>query len=818
MGSNIKFFLSIARRKKLSLFSALLVMSVGILGVIAIYTYVSGEKSYDLWIEDHAKVFRLEFARDGVVVPGETIPFSPPALRATVPLADPNVTATTRISQTSLIPLIVGGDLRRTAVRFVDDNLLGFWGLDMVAGDVELALKTPEALVLSEREVHRLFGTIDPQEVIGRTVAGGSGSTALVVTGVFRTLPEQSHLVIDAIAPMNSPLSGFTDEVSGSWRTYNVYTYVKVTDEGGSASLSDALNSFLERNAPTFSEDQSTTLTMPVIDAMNVADIYLQSKGLGQMKPPGNDDLVNTFVLVSIFLTTIVLTNFAGFNYGILLERLPELGMRKVLGAKISNVFGQFLLEGALLTFLALILGFSLFELLLPYLREFLGVGLKHPLEVNFLYTSIFALGFVLLGGLASAIPACLLAKIRPADLLGNRAPRRSTAVRTSFITIQFFITAFLIYSALVTAKQAMFLGSMPRGMEVADRLSLRVSTSSGSAKSKALHDELNALPEVRSVGSSSSLLPIKFDFSVPVVRRGAAQNVRVDAIVADYDFASTMGITVLAGRWFDSSKSLDELHRREGRSRRYGGIVLSERASRLLGFDNNSDPIGETVYVEVGDRRTAAMTIIGVSKETHWRSAKESLTPSVYFIDPEKPHNTFIIHVNESFTSSLRAQIEATVRRVLGDSRASSFQLSSLQREFDELAAKERQRTSVFLALTSLTVVISCFGLVGLAIFAMNRYAKEIAIRKTFGARPITLHRLMLLRMLKPVLIGFVVSVPPAWLYNQSWLDSFANRISLGVVDVSVSGLALISISFATTFYVVWRTVLVPPATVFRQ
>jgi hypothetical protein len=84
----------------------------------------------------------------------------------------------------------------------------------------------------------------------------------------------------------------------------------------------------------------------------------------------------------------------------------------------------------------------------------------------------------------------------------------------------------------------------------------------------------------------------------------------------------------------------------------------------------------------------------------------------------------------------------------------------------------------SRYFAATAL--VVSCLGLLGLAVFAGKRRFKEIGIRKVLGATDIELMIILSRDFLRPVAVSLFISLPLAYIVSTQWLSSFAYRIEL--------------------------------------
>ncbi|HLL43486.1 MAG TPA: FtsX-like permease family protein, partial [Segetibacter sp.] len=97
----------------------------------------------------------------------------------------------------------------------------------------------------------------------------------------------------------------------------------------------------------------------------------------------------------------------------------------------------------------------------------------------------------------------------------------------------------------------------------------------------------------------------------------------------------------------------------------------------------------------------------------------------------------------------------------------------------------------------TGLSILISCLGLLGLAIYTTNQRRKEIGIRKVLGATVAQILTTLSKDFMQLVIIAFVIAVPIAWWGMEQWLQNFAYRttITCWVFGASGTGMLLLAL-----------------------
>jgi putative ABC transport system permease protein len=141
------------------------------------------------------------------------------------------------------------------------------------------------------------------------------------------------------------------------------------------------------------------------------------------------------------------------------------------------------------------------------------------------------------------------------------------------------------------------------------------------------------------------------------------------------------------------------------------------------------------------------------------------------------------------------------------------SFLVDEFNKQFE---ADERQGT-VFALFVAIAIFIACLGLFGLAAFTAERRTKEIGIRKTFGAKTRHIVLLLLWQFSIPVLLANIIGWPFAYYYLHSWLEGYADRISLNPLYFMGAGAAALMIAWATVYAHAYRMARANPINALR-
>lgn len=775
-------------------------LAVGLASAILVMLFVQDELSYDKWIPDTSNLYRVELTFH---MPGRApwrmaqAPFPiATAMRAQIP----EVRAMTHVVPEPLTVSIGDRQFPET-VSFVDRNFLQVIRLPLTEGNPATVLSQPESVVLSQGIARKYFGKADP---IGRTilVSQATGYTCspddaaclraaypLTVTGVLRDLPHNTQLVADLVVPNSSRADGLRPEwKEQGWTSGNgTYSYVVLAPGAKPATVLAKLKPILDRSVnPQASDLQVRGSALEEIHLTPFLRVHLVSDQYGGMRPGGSWAMVYGLATVAALLVLVACFNFMNLATARATLRSREISLRKVVGARRSQLVAQFLGESALTALLALAVALVIVEISLPAYDGFLG----RPIELRYLAGWRTTLGIVAgalgVGILSGIYPAVVLSGFRPAAALKAAvSPRVSSGlVRTLLVVLQFAVSIGLGVAAIVVFGQIRFvhhldLGFREDGIVVVNNLTKLTPPARAS-----LMRLLATNPRIVSTALSNAV-PFDTDdtSNILVGFEGGRQSVTAHIVSASPEFADLYDLPLVAGRRLSMSYGNDAA----GKS----ALVNSELVRRLGYAPDRA--IGKSIRL-IGDNR---VTVVGVLGDAKFDGVKAPALPAVYVDDPAE--TTFLsIRIRGDRVPDTLAFIDRAWRSFAPRSAIDRYFLSDA---FDSLLAPDEKAGVLFTLFVAVALSVACLGLLGLAIFTAERRTREIGIRKVFGGRTGDLVRLLLWRISVPVLIANAIAWPIAYYYLRGWLDGYAYRISLGAWYFVAASAAALVIAWVTVF-----------------
>ncbi len=765
-------------------------LAIGMACCVAIALYVRGELSYDQSYDGAENIYRvvLDFRMQELEM---QTAYSARPLGPTLATDFPEVEHATRLWYDPSGQMTVrSGDQAFPEDRFffADSTFFEVFGMPLLQGDPQTALRAPFTVVLTESTVRRYFGETNP---IGQTLAVREPSDRDVfeytVTGVMANLPTHTHLDFDLLASYTTQRQSRSE----SWLGFGVYTYVRVRPGTDPAALEAKLPVlFATYGGPQISESFGTTLEA-FEEAGNgyryfvqpITDIHLRSTLEDEPTPTGDVRVVYLFAAIAVLVLLLACVNFINLATARAARRAQEVGVRKTLGSRRSQLVAQFLTESMLMSLGALALAVGIVQIVGPLLSTATGAALRFaPGDITGYAPLLLGLG-VLVGIGAGAYPAFYLSAFRPmAVLKSHRAKGRRSWLRDGLVVFQFGIAMALIVCTVVVYGQTQFMLEKQLGFEAEQVVVLEGAEVMG-PQGEAFRTALRALPGVVSVTNAAQVPGRHVDGAVMRIA-GAPDDtgLPIEYTYASFDFVETLGLEVVAGRSLSRSVPSDSL-----------AVLLNEMAVQQFGL---TDPIG----AQIEWPGESVYTVVGVVRDFHVASLHREIGPMALLgPDPRntnRPNLLAIARVDQADLPGTLAAVEATWSRFAPQH---PFLYTFLDDTFAQLYEAERRTGRLITLFAGLAVLLACFGLFGLTAHMAAQRTKEIGVRKVLGATVSGIVLLLSRDFIKLVIVAIALAVPVSILVLRPWLDGFAYQIALGPTPFLLAGILLLVIALVT-------------------
>jgi putative ABC transport system permease protein len=783
-------------------------LAVGFTAGLLIALFVHDEESYDRFWPHYDETYMVSTT---VAITGEA-PFTMDAVPAQViaPLRS-------RLPAGVIVARAMAGShaVRRGKIEanedinWVDPSFFSVLRPLLIAGDLDSALKRPDALVLTQHIARKYFGDASP---VGQLLEVDRNHP-LRITAVIRDIPSNSFLhgeifgsglaSFAGLGALDAELSGTDSKRYGSLGG-GMAAYLRLPREVPPARIEAALQAAVDqfRQVANYKDVRLFPKLLPV------ASIHLSPPStLGGVSSRGNPELLRTLALIGVVIVAMAGINFVNLMTARAGRRAVEIGVRKALGATPRDLIVQFIGESLLYSLAAMLIAVSLVELLLPAFNDFLqrDISLSYGGDLG------FALLVALVAGAGAGFyPALVLSRFRPAWVLRGKAVQSGSGgpVRQVLVVFQFAVLVCLLLATLVVYRQVQF--ALHEGLRFDKDQVLAIWTScKGSFPA-----EVRKLPGVRSAACSGSM-PLEG----PVVTSGAEAADGTQAVVCseaiEPGLLELYGLHPVAGRFFSASRPGERLSR-GGEGVFIGPVVLNETAVRKMRFRSPQDAIGQTLRHPPGSHttRTDVSEIIGIAPDVPSASVRDPVLATVFHTDVDRLLLLSVKLAGAQVPETLSAIDELWKRT--GEPRP-------IERVFVDQAVQERylgelRQGKMFAAFACIGLFIACLGLFGLAAFTAERRTKEIGVRKAMGATRGEIIGMLLWQFTRPVLIANLIAWPVGFYLMSRWLQGYAYHIELSPWIFLAAGALAVAIAWLTVSSHALLVARARPATALRH
>ena len=534
-------------------------LTLGFVCCILIMLFVKDELSFDKWIPNKENIHRVALER---IYPDHRSFYAiiPDSYSEVMAEEIKGVEESTRIFGLGNGTVFeVGADkFEEDFAVAADSNFFQVFDFEILHGASKSeALNKPNTVVLTESGAQRLFKSESP---VGKSLK--VFGIDFEVSAVMADIPENSHLELDFLfASISFP--GLAQE---NFTGFSAYTYLKLSPDADPkrveaqipALVSKYAAGQIERNLGVSFADYAAAGNGYRYFLQPVISIHLNSNLEGELKPNGNSLYVYIFISIAIFILVLACINFINLATARSADRAREVGVRKAMGSDRSQIIIQFLLEALLLTFIALLLGILLVNLVLPFFNDLAEKSLRIDLgSVVFALPILVGFG-ILVGLLAGYYPAFHISKLNTISILKGKLEVTGGGnwLRNGLVVFQFAIAIILIAGTLIINRQINYIQSTSLGFQKENVLVLE--RFGNQEKKEAIKAEMERIPGVISVGSSSSLAG-KGTTGIQFTKPGGGDVMTAKSFSGDDHFFQTIGIEPLEGRVFDENFNLEE-------------------------------------------------------------------------------------------------------------------------------------------------------------------------------------------------------------------------------------------------------------------
>lgn len=801
-GNYFKTSLRHAGKSKLNFGFKLGGLVLAITSLLVIVMYVFFQLSFDRYHKDHQQVYRVNsewIENDSKAQYAIALPAIGPALKD----AFPEVSSFVRVTPTGTTTIRHQDKAQRIfGIVQADSTLFDVLTFDFIKGDRQF-LSKPGTIALMESTAEKLFADEDP---IGKTVVFSDlKNRTFEVTTILHDVPSNSHLDITGIVGYEA----FSDAPQSSAEQWSVSIdgsstmFLKLDKSVDVEAFESSIEPFIrKRLTPT----ESGLEKEYKVKLQALQEIYLDPPLYAEFNRKGNVIYLYVFSVLGVLLLAIASMNYVNLSIADFHKRSKEIGVRKVMGAKKSQIRLQVIAEIIMVCTLAVFISVGILYLIFPFVKTALEPSLTFSMLLDVRLMGILSVIVFFLASLSTVYPAYRLAINSPVeDLKGSVRAGRGGAIGNWLLLAQFTISVFSICATYVVGKQLDFIENRNPGYDKANTIVLIMPDQYPEERIPVVKEELSKLPGVAGVSYSTFRIAgagyYRDWYRVEI--EGKMKQIMLNEVFFDHDFFSTMNIPILEGRSFDPANASDA----------HTAFIVNETAVKEFGWDA---PIGKRIsygYEEPEGEKWEG-TIVGVVKDFNVYSMHKKIEPLVMRLPWSSwPGQCVHIRVNGPLNESIE-RIKKKYAEILPDFLIDYRVVADM---YDAQYQHERKAYSALTITMWVIVLIAAVGIFSLSIYLSLRRMKEFGIRKVLGATGASIAGIQLRHFLNIALIANVIALPVSYWIMQSWLSEFAYRVDLNIfwfVAISIISFSIVIISAG---YSSWKSSHVNPVDIIK-
>lgn len=806
------------KRHKLFTFINIIGLSIGICTALVIYLIVSYDFSFDKFHKDGDRTYRVvsEFTfagepyhNGGVTWPlGEALKNDVTGVEVSAPFFSLFYSASIPNGTKSPAKFKNEPDIIITDHRYFD-----LFQYKWLVGSPKTSLSGPNQVVLTEKRAKIYFPSLSLDQMIGRQVIY-EDTLKMTVSGIVKEFDHHSDLIFQDFISLNTINSNksIKDQIPNDWgsTTSSSQLFVKLSPKTSPANIEKQLNALLKKYNPPKPEDKGSSSSFGL---EKLSDLHFNEKyGNFDGGHVANKKTLYGLLVIAGFILLLGCINFINLSTAQASQRAKEIGIRKTMGSSRFQLIGQFLSETFLVTLFAVVISILLAPLALKLFSDLISKDIKFDLSAEPGIIVFAVLLTIVVSLVAGFYPAMVLSNYKPVLVLKNQAfngtnKTRNALLRKSLTVTQFVIAQFFIMATILVSKQIYYALHKDLGFKKDAIIVINTPYKNNTdSKKQVFAENLRAIPQIELVSVGSNPPSSGNTNSTTVTYKDGKKEVKTELQLkkGDENYINVYKIKLLAGR-----------NLRQGDTTRQ--MMINNTYARILGFQNPREAVGKFV----GDKPKEMREIIGVVADFYQSSLHAPIKPlAIQYHGDQYNNGTFHIALKPQTAggNEWKTAIEGmktSWKKLYPDD---DFECNFYDESIAKFYESEQHISKLLSWATGLAILISCLGLLGLAMYTTGLRTKEIGVRKVLGATVSQIVTLLSTELVVLVILAFVIVTPLAYWGMHQWMQNFADKTSISWWIFALSGAAMLLTALITLSFQTIRAAVANPVKSLRS
>ncbi|MEP6596486.1 MAG: ABC transporter permease, partial [Ginsengibacter sp.] len=524
-------------------------LTIGLTCCLLILTYILNEISYDKFNKNADRTYRVTrtFNNEDGIVSFYFGTVAPP-FGYYLPTDFPEIEKMTRLLNNGTTPFRHKDKLiNERNVFFADENLFDVFTVDVIKGSPKSALKEPYSVMLTEERAKKYFGEEDPMNKVIKV----NNQFNVKVTGIYKPFPPNSHMHPEILVSFNTLKDSAVygeKNLRTNWGNNSFFTYLLLPEHYDANRMVARFPAFVDKRMSGEEYIGQRPSKFTRLGLQKLTDIHLYSHTDFEVEPNGDIKRVYIFSAIALFILLIACINYMNLSTARSALRAREIGIRKVVGARKTELIMQFLSESVLITWGGNLIAFCLLYISLPWLNKLSGQALSLSILMKWQILIPLFLSPFLIGIISGLYPALFMSSFQPVKTLKGlfKAGKSSVSFRQVLVVTQFAISIILIITTVIVFQQLRYMQQTALGYDKEHILTLPYDNSLN-PQYESFRNSLLQNSTIKDV-TRSSRIPTRRLLDMTSASAPAGDSMRpvktdIKMLAVDYDFIPTYGV-----------------------------------------------------------------------------------------------------------------------------------------------------------------------------------------------------------------------------------------------------------------------------------
>lgn len=636
----------------------------------------------------------------------------------------------------------------RQKASIVDENFFRFFPFPLEAGTPESVLKEKNSVVISRTFANKVFGKEDP---IGKSIKidVNRNTANLNISGIFsdfkNTIFYSPEIIyrIDLVKDLDSSLAG-----NGNGSTV---LFIKAADGTDIQSLEDKMENIVREEDFLYVYGLFKDFLLTPFDKISSSTVETTSPFEGLM----DASFIKLFTAAGIFLLLFAVLNYISLTVAQTGFRAKEMASRRLLGTQQSGIIARYISESFILTVISFAFALIFVKLISPHLSELIGKEISPLKDMGWMEILFIILLLIVLSVLSGIIPALLVSKYKPIDVVrGNFARTSKMTLGKILIGFQSGVAFITLGLSAVMFIQLKHMTEKPMGYEKENRISIQ-----NASKPLDYHiEKLKSLACVEKVGwlqfEPMTLGTSGISFKI----NGIDQ--KFDMYYGDQSAFEILGFKVLR----KNGEALNQC------------AWLPESTMRALGLDYDCTQVN----LDSGGMFPVCGIIEDYHKGTANSERRGGFLNIAWIKEMEKEEDFRILRTLVVKVSGDENKAENDIKAFYKSKGFSEDEIvvKTYNKMISDLYYSEQQDLKLIAVFTMLTLLLTILAMFAMSTYYARQHSKEAALKKVMGSSRLQLFIETSSGFIKSVGISIIIALPITWVAVSKWLEGYSYRI----------------------------------------